>query len=266
MVTRCCVAMSVQREENMATQRRVAMPPGYLAEGSGMDALIFDFDGVIVDSEPIHLKCYARVLERIGIALGRDEYYARYVGFDDRGAFRAILAGRGRAADDEAIRALIAEKTVLVQEEFGGSARALPGAVELARAARDAGIPTAVCSGGLGKEIELAARRVGIWECFQVIVSAEDVSRGKPDPQGYRLALERLAALSGRALRPERSVVIEDAPAGIDAARAAGARVLAVTNSYAAAALAQADRVVGSLAQVSVDSLEDLWYPPTSHL
>jgi HAD superfamily hydrolase (TIGR01509 family) len=213
---------------------------------------------VILDSEPIHLKCYAQVLKRIGIDLGREDYYARYIGFDDRDCLHAILRDRGRSLGEDEIRAMIAEKTALVQEEYGRAARALPGAVELARAAHTGGIPTGVCSGGLRREIDLAARRLGAADLFQVIVAAEDVSRGKPDPEGYRLAIERLSGVAGRGLRPERSVVIEDAPAGIEAARAAGAKILAVTNSYAAAALARADRVVGSLTEVSLASLEEL--------
>jgi beta-phosphoglucomutase len=226
-----------------------------------VDALIFDFDGVVIDSEPTHLMCFRQVLDAVGIDLKTEDYYGRYLGLDDHDCFARVLEARGRPADESQIRRMIARKTACIQEAYAGSIRAMPGAVELARRARQAGIPTAVCSGGLRKEIELAARAIGAGDLFMTIVSAQDVRRGKPDPEGYRLALGRLRRLSGRRLRPSRSLVIEDAPAGIQAARAAGMKVLALTSSYPPGELARAQRVVGSLADVSLDDLEEILEP-----
>jgi len=97
-----------------------------------------------------------------------------------------------------------------------------------------------------------------VLDCFQAIVPAEDVARGKPDPEGYLAARTRLAEALGRDIRPPRCVVIEDSPAGIQAARAAGMKTLAVATSYARSELAEADRIFNSLAEVAVADLERL--------
>lgn len=223
-----------------------------------MDALILDFDGVIVDSEPIHLRAFASVLAPRGIILTHDAYYQKYLGYDDCDCFEAIFADHGLAVGEEEIERLVAVKTGLVQAAYRHGVQALPGAVELVAAAELAGLPIAICSGALREEIELAGEAVGVMEHVMTIVSAENVDRGKPDPQGYALALQALTQLTGRPLAAGRSVAIEDSPAGIAAAKSLSMRVLAVTNSYPAEALDQADRVVPSLAEVSAADLQEL--------
>ena len=223
-----------------------------------MDALIFDFDGVVVDSEPIHLVCFQKVLAGMGIEFTREDYYGKYLGCDDHDCFTKAVRDKGTELSEQQVAGMIAEKTRLVKRAFGESIRPLPGAVELIRAAADAGVPTAVCSGALKEEIQLAAATIGVLENFVTIVSAEDVTRGKPHPEGYRMALERLAAAMGRDMAAARTVVAEDAPAGIEAAHAAGMKVLAVTSSYAAESLTAADRTVDSLAGVTIQSLDSL--------
>ncbi len=223
-----------------------------------MDALILDFDGVVVDSEPVHLACFQEVLAGVGVELTRDDYYTKYLGFDDHDCMLAAGRDRGVTLDDGQIAALIAAKTALVQQHFSQSVEPLGGAVELIRAVAAAAVPVAVCSGALRKEIELASAAVGAGGHFAVIVSAEDVSAGKPDPEGYRLAAERLSAKLGRPVAPGRCVVVEDSPAGIEAAHSAGMRVLAVTNSYQPDQLRSAEAVVASLTEVSLESLQRL--------
>jgi beta-phosphoglucomutase len=224
-----------------------------------MDALFFDFDGVVVDSEPVHLVCFQRVLAEVGVRLTREDYYGKYLGYDDRDCLRVAAADAGVALDAGRVAELIDAKTVLVQRAFAESVEPLPGAAALIRAAADGGIPVGVCSGALRKEIEIASRAAGVLDCFRSIVSAEDVRRGKPDPEGYRLALERMRAHLDRPdLRGDRCVVVEDSPAGIEAARAVGMKTLAVTNSYPADRLVAADRVVESLTGVTPASLETL--------
>jgi len=220
------------------------------------DALIFDFDGVVIDSEPIHLRCFREVLSTRGIALTDEAYYARYVGFDDHDCFAAVFSDNGRTAGADEIAAMTAEKTALVQAALSGPLEPLPGAVELMRAAREAGTPVAICSGALREEIELAGRAVGAMDLVDVLVAARDVSRGKPDPQGYRLAMDRLGATHARQIDPARSWVIEDTPAGIAAGKAAGCKVLAVMTSYDADELAAADRVAASLEEIGLSDLE----------
>ncbi len=220
-----------------------------------LDAIIFDFDGVVVDSEPIHLACFRGVLAKRGIELTSEDYFTRYVGFDDHDCFAHVLADNGREVLEPEIRAMTAEKTVLVKQALSRSIRPLPGALELMRAARSAGAGVAICSGALREEIQIAGRAVGALELVDVLVSAEDVSRGKPDPQGYRLALRLLG--EKRPVRPSPSAcyVVEDAPAGVEAAKAAGCKVIAVTNSYNRQALAGADVVVEALTEVRLEEL-----------
>jgi len=223
-----------------------------------LDALIFDFDGVVVDSEPIHLVCFDKVLQSVGIRLTEADYYGKYLGYDDHDCFAAAMRDNGADFTEEQIALMIAEKTELVKRAYGESIKPMPGAVELIRSAAGAGLPLAICSGGLREEIRLAAETVGVLDCFEVIVPAEDVPRGKPDPAGYRLARRRLEETNGRLIAAERCVVVEDSPAGIAAAHAAGMKVLAVTNSYPPDALDGAERIVDSLEEVPVASLDEL--------
>ena len=226
--------------------------------------MVFDFDGVIVDSEPIHLEGFRQVLAERGVSLGRDEYYERYLGFADREAFAAILQARGQGVSKPELRRLIEDKTRLVKQLLGNRTRALPGARELIASARDGGVPLAICSGALRAEIELAASAAGVRNAFSVIVSADDVTRGKPDPAGYRLALRLLGEVLGRAPDPARCVAIEDAPAGIDAAHGAGIRVLGVATSYPLVTLHAAERAVESLAEIALHDIVALAGGPGS--
>lgn len=220
-----------------------------------LDALIFDFDGVVVDSEPVHLACFRAVLAQRGIDLKTEDYYSKYLGFDDHDCFAAVMANNARQVDEDEIRRMIAQKTALVQEAFSRDIKPLPGAVELMAQARRGGVAVAVCSGALRDEIRQAGTTVGAMQHVQVLVAAQDVRHGKPDPEGYLLALRLLGQKIGKAINPACCWVLEDSPAGIAAAHAAGCKVLAITNSYQPSELAQADCVVASLAQVNLDQL-----------
>ncbi len=224
-----------------------------------LQALIFDFDGVVVDSEPVHCAGFQAILkDRYDIDITLNDYYERYLAYTDAEAFGIILCDHGRDLDAATLAELIEAKTALVHEMFRRDIRALPGAVELMASARQAGLAVAICSGALRDEIELAARAVGALQHVQLIVSAEDVPAGKPDPAGYRLARRRLAETLGQELPDGACVAIEDAPAGIVAARGAGLAVLAVTTSTQPDQLAGANRVVTSLADVTLDDLRQL--------
>jgi beta-phosphoglucomutase len=231
-----------------------------------MDAMIFDFDGVIVDSEPVHLECFQRALAEVGVPLAREDYYSKYLGYDDHDCFAAALRDAGKEAPEALIADLTRSKSRLVRATYARGVAALPGAVELIRAASAAGVPLAVCSGALREEIAQAAGAIGVLECFSAIVAARDVAHGKPDPEGYKLAMDRLRSAAGdapasgarRPIRAGASVVIEDSPAGVEAAKSAGLKVLAVTNSYGPTALSRADRVVDSLANMTLHELSSI--------
>ena len=223
-----------------------------------MDALISDCDGVIVDSEPIHLAGFQQILAEWGVTLTRQAYYDRYLGFDDHDCFAAVGADNGRTFGEGEIAEMTAAKTRLVQEKMHADLQPMPGFSPLVSALAQADVPMAICSGGLRDEVELAAVTAGVCDVIKTLVCAEDVRVGKPDPEGYRLALSRLTKLVGRELQARRTVVLEDSPAGIAAAKALGMAVLAVASSYPPEALHQADRVVDSLADVTADDLEAL--------
>ncbi len=213
-----------------------------------MRAIIFDFNGVIVDDEPLHLELFHRVLEEEGLKISDREYHEKYLGYDDRGCLTAVLNDRGRSYEVDYIDRLIARKAEYYQEEIQNRCALFPGVIELVRRSARR-FPLAIASGALRDEIELVLERGGIRGCFEVIVSAEDVSACKPDPEGYLKALSELCALKtpNPAIKPGECLVIEDSIAGVQAAKRAGMRCLAVTNSYRAEELREADRVVSSL-------------------
>jgi len=223
-----------------------------------MDAVISDCDGVIADSEPIHYAGFRDILAAQGVALTEQAYYERYLGFDDHDCLLAAGRDNGRDFTEDEIAEMTAGKTKIVQAEMHQSLKPMPGVAALFAALAEIGVPLGVCSGGLRTEVELATAGAGIGPMLEVLVCAEDVQAGKPDPEGYRLALQRLGERTGKDLDAARTVVLEDAPAGIEAASTFIPRALAVTTSYTADALAQADRVVASLDMVSPEDLVQL--------
>ena len=215
-----------------------------------LKAIIFDFNGVIVDDEPLHLELFRKVLLEEGISLSDEDYHEKYLGYDDRGCFTAALCDHARtpdAADDAFNQAMIARKAEYYRQAIQERMLLLfPGVVELVRRSA-AQYPLAIASGALRSEIEFVLQRGEIRDCFQVIVAAEDVSECKPDPEGYLKALEWLNALRNEEVQAHECLVIEDSIAGIEAAKAAGMRCVAVTNSYRPHELTAADMVVTSL-------------------
>jgi HAD superfamily hydrolase (TIGR01509 family) len=214
-------------------------------------AVVFDFNGVLVDDEPVHERLFARVLAEEGVDLGPGRYMTELLGLDDRGAFRAALEGAGRSADPPYVARLIARKASYYREAV--KAERLPwfeGAEDLVRDCGKAGLLLAVVSGALREEIEGALARAGLRGAFKFVVAAEDVEAGKPDPAGYRLALDnlnQLEPLPERLIHGHEVVAIEDSPQGLIAASAAGLATLGVAHSIEAAALGRADHVVPRL-------------------
>ena len=217
-------------------------------------AVIFDFDGVIVDTEPLHYKAFQDILAPFGLAYSWDEYLSRYIGFDDRDAFREVFRLAGRPLADKELLGLIDRKAHAFQTIAAG-VEPYPGVVELVREiARE--LPLALCSGALPSDIAPIIHQLGIADCFALVVTAADVKASKPDPESYALTLRRLAALfPDRGITPGTCLAIEDTPAGIASAVGAGLKVLAVTNSYPAERLGGACKAVTSLAQMDLAGL-----------
>lgn len=218
-------------------------------------AAIFDFDGVIVDSEPLHFGALRDALRPEGIALDEDEYRSTYLAYDDRGAIRLALERHGMAWDGERIEA-IARRKARDFERLLPEVPFFDGARELVRALAGE-MPLGIASGALRSEIEAILRAGGLYDAFSTIVGADDVHRGKPDPEAYLTAMERLR-YRAPGLEPAQCLVFEDSVPGILSARAAGMTVVAVTNSYPAQKLAAAHRVVDSLAGLDARMLRQL--------
>jgi beta-phosphoglucomutase len=224
-------------------------------EGSMLTAVIFDFDGIIVDTEPIHFRAFQEVLRPLGLGYSWDDYLERYIGFDDRDAFREVFRVSGRELGEELLKSLINEKARVFEEIVQKGVQPYPGVIELVNSISGT-FPLALCSGALERDIRPILGQLGIQGVFDVIVTAEDVRASKPDPESYQLALERLAGVfPEKNITPAMCLAIEDTPAGIDSARKAGLMVLAVTNSYPAEKLSEAVSVTDSLASATIAEL-----------
>ena len=217
------------------------------------EAVLFDFDGILVDTEPMHHRAFNEVLDPLGMAFPWKEYVETYMGFDDRDAFREAFRAKGIDLDDTNLAKLVAAKSEAFLRGLRAGVTAYPGAVPLIETLSAAGTPLALCSGALRADIDPILARLGVARRFDAIVSADDVRRSKPDPESYALAFRRLAETYSSSLTvPGKSVAVEDTPAGIRSAKSAGLRVLAVTNSYGTGELAEADWIVESLENVRV--------------
>ena len=221
-------------------------------------AIVFDFDGVIADSEPLHLQAFRDVLAEERIVLSERAYYDRYLGFDDIGAFAAILRDNGAAAGRARVEDLVARKAVRLEILERDGSVLFPGAADAVRRAC-AVVPVAIASGARREEIRRVLAREGLADCFTAIVSTEDTPVSKPAPEPYLHALTLLRAAGDAALSPRDCVAIEDSRWGLQSARAAGMRTVAVTNSYAHAVLADAaDLVIPSLEAMDLDVMAHL--------
>lgn len=216
-------------------------------------AVIFDFNGIIVDDEPIHFRLFQRVFAEEGIDLNEAAYYQRYLGFDDRGAFLAGFRDHGRTVAAAKLRELIARKAEYYQEAIRDHAAIFPGVKALVEELSRT-IPLAIASGALRQEIETILQTAGLLNHFRAIVSAEDVQQGKPEPEIFITALAALNAARGDApnIAPTECVVIEDSKEGVRGARRAGMKCLAVTNSHPVELLKEADAIVASLEEVTL--------------
>jgi beta-phosphoglucomutase len=227
-------------------------------------AVLFDFNGVLVDDEPIHLEMFQRVLADEGISLTAEDYYAHYLGLDDRGCFAAVLAAAGQAATVPRLMRLIARKSSYYQERIRERGYPFfPGAIELVEELAAAGRMLGVVSGALRDEVEGGLRQAGVRERFKVLVTAEDVGEGKPDPEGYLRALEALNSfppLPERLIHPHEVLAVEDSPAGLAAAAEVGLVTLGVAHTYATDRLRSTANVVAPrLEGLTVAGLDRLY-------
>jgi beta-phosphoglucomutase-like phosphatase (HAD superfamily) len=217
-------------------------------------ATLLDFDGVLVDSELVHLAAFNDVLDKHGLAITEKEYLERYISLDDANVFRAVLSRGGRTLREDEVRAAVTAKMPLFMARFAGGFRVFPGAVELIarRAARG---PVAIVSGALEPEIEFALQKMGAREQIAFIVSAEKALASKPDPASFLLAVDLLQ----RGGHAGAAVVVEDSIGGVTAAKRARLRCVAVAHSHSKDELvrAGADAVTAKLDELTDAVLED---------
>jgi beta-phosphoglucomutase-like phosphatase (HAD superfamily) len=220
-------------------------------------AIIFDFDGVIADSEPLHFAAFRDVLAEEGIALSESEYYARYLGFDDVGALTSI--GAVQAVPWTALR--VTELASRKAARFEALQRDVPvlfaGAAEAIRRA-SAAVPIAIASGALHAEIRRILDRAGLTSCFAAIVGADDTTLSKPAPEPYLHVMARLSAAAGETIPSSCCVAIEDSQWGLASARAAGLRTVAVAHTYESGQFPDADLVIPSIAALDISILRML--------
>ena len=217
-------------------------------------AIVFDFDGVLANSEPLHLLSYQAVLDELGIALDRDEYYTHLLGFDDVMAFKTISERRGERWSEAKIAGILERKTVIFDDIVASKASSdvlYPEAVPCVRRLAEA-MPLGIASGALRHEIAAILRRADLEDCFRFIVAAGETRR-------EQAGTGSLPAGGGAARRAAgQCVAIEDSRWGIVSAKGAGLRCVGITQTYPAAGLPGADAIIDSLDEFTVDLLTRL--------
>ena len=225
-----------------------------------LTAVIFDFDGVIADTEPLHFAGFRQTLAEVGITLTEPDYYANYLGYDDLGCFITALTAHKHPTDPATLAQLMQRKAHAYLESVTDHLVIFPGVREFVREAA-AAYPLAIASGALRHEIEVILEQAGLRKEFLHITSAEDVTRGKPDPQPFLHALNGLNRPRREPLiTAESCLVIEDSLPGISSAKTAGMKVLAVANTHTIQDLHEAHAAAQSLSQICLKELcERLW-------
>jgi beta-phosphoglucomutase len=228
-----------------------------------IQAIFFDFNGVIIDDERLQMAAYQEVLREHSIELSEADYFGA-LGMDDKTFVRAAFARANMALTDEVLGNVLSTKGVRHRKLIEDELPLFAGVVTFLKAASRSYQLGLVSMAGLN-EIEYVLERGRLQSLFSVVVSAEDVSVCKPAPDCYRIALEKLnqQRLSNRqaSLTPAECLVVEDSPPGIEAGKEAGMRTLGVTNTVAEAALrtAGADVVTASLADWNVDAVRHVF-------
>ncbi len=226
-----------------------------------LNAIIFDFDGVIIDAEPLHLKAFQLTLREEGINLTAKDYYDKYLALDDKTCLAMVLKDNSINFDRVLIDALILRKSRYYDKFIRENLVIFPGVVDFIRKTYGK-YALAIGSGALRNEIEFILEYAGIRRQFEIIVCADDVENCKPNPEVFMKALERINkhdSTKSRIIYPYECLVIEDSIAGIKAAHYAGMKCLAVTNSYPSEKLSEADMIVRSLEEVKIVDIEKLF-------
>jgi HAD superfamily hydrolase (TIGR01509 family) len=210
------------------------------------EAVLFDMNGVIVDDEPLHFLAFQNVLAECGEQLTHDGYKQFFAGRTDIDGFRDYLAAHGLQMD---IDGLMEAKANAYMSLAAGVIQPYPGVVALIHSLAESGVRLALVTSSLRVEAETVLEAFGLQQSFEQVVTADDITRGKPDPEGYLLGAQALY------LTPDACLVVEDAPSGVAAAKAAGMRCAVVLNTHTTSELVGADLVLERLAPGCLDAL-----------
>ncbi|MFC1981722.1 HAD family hydrolase [Chloroflexota bacterium] len=214
---------------------------------SGLEAVIWDLDGVIADTAPYHFEAWQGTFQGRGVDYSEEDFKRNFGQTNDT-IIRNILGGN---ISQNGVDNIADEKEENFRRRIAHNIRPLPGAVGLIRLLSGHGVKMAIASSTPMVNLQLIISGLGINSCFQAIVSGDEVAEGKPNPQVFLLAAQKLG------MAPHSCIVIEDAVAGVAAARAAGMKCLAVTNTHPTAKLEEADLVVDTLESVGLDDLKE---------
>jgi beta-phosphoglucomutase len=221
-------------------------------------AVIFDFDGVITDSEILHLRAFNEVLAQYNIEITEEVYYKDYLGFTDRDCFESVAGKNKLGLDSEQIENLIKQKNQIFEKLAATEATIFEGVPEFLQMLTDNKIRRAICSGALLVDIAPILEKSQLGPFFEEIVSAEQIEKGKPDPEGFLLALTRLNEGSQNSIAANECVVIEDSHWGLEAAKAAGMHTVAITNTYDAEQLGMAEKIVERFSELRLNDLHEI--------
>jgi len=220
-----------------------------------LKAVIFDFDGVVCDSELLHYKALNAVFNKCGLDIPKEVHWQTYLGYNDLDNVEAVNRDYSMDWSGQQIQQLIDEKKVIFDDLITKERVIIAGVPEFIQRLIEGSIRRAICSGALRSDIDLMLAGTEFQNAFETIVAADDVTRGKPDPEGYLLALDNLNQ-SGDPLKACECVVIEDSHWGLEAAAAAGMHPVAVTNTYPRTALnGKAEKIVDRLDELSIEGL-----------
>ena len=256
------ITASVTRNEgrSIEVEGAVSLSDGTLvAEGTAtqviietgirLEAVLWDMDGVIADTGPYHLKAWHEVFGKRGLKYSDDDF-RRNFGKRNDAIIRSVV---GEGISSEEVAAIATEKEAVFRQKAAAKLKPFPGAIELLKSLGEYGVKIALASSAPIENIQLVIQDLGIDNCFAVIVWGREVTEGKPSPLGFLLAAQRLE------VEPKNCVVIEDSVAGVTAAKRAGMRCVAVTNTHPRKGLMEAELVVDSLETVSVADLAGLF-------
>jgi beta-phosphoglucomutase len=227
-----------------------------------LKAIFLDFNGVIINDEPIHKELIEEIILGENLRPQEDEFKELCLGRSDRACLQDILARRGRFVSDSYLDRLVQTKTLNYQQKIA-SLKNIPIYPEIPlflSKLKEKGLLIGLVSGALRSEVELILSKSNLLEYFDVIVAGDEIQSSKPSPEGYLTAIERMKIEHFSInLKPFNCLAIEDTPAGIQAAKSAGIQVIGITNTYPM-------HMLQRLANWTLDYLEDLEFDRVSQV